>query len=158
VELKKADIILVHGASVLDTLVGIVTKSPWTHCAMVVDPERYLTIEASAFTIVRYRPLSTFKNSSLIVRVPDLTEEQRDKIVLYAQKQLGKKYDYKAIFDEFERYEFGKAIGPEKPGRFICSSLVAAAYKSAGIDLTRYPLASPDDIYKSEKVTPVGRF
>lgn len=156
-KLKKADIILVHGAGPIDTLVEIVTRSPWSHVAMVADPGENLAIEAQAFKAVQYRPVSAFKNQSIIMRIHDLTDEQREKIVEYAKKQIGKPYDYKAILEELERFEFGKAIEPEEPGRFICSSLIAAAYKSAGIDLTDCPLAAPDDLYKSKKLAVVGR-
>lgn len=157
-ELLKADIILVHGTELIDDAIELVTDSPWSHAAMVHDPAKSQLIEAKPFRVVQYAEMKQYKDRSLILRINELSEEQREQITRFAQGQLGKPYDYRAILEEFERYEWKHRVDVVDYGRFICSTLIFEAYKSAGVELTKEKLASPDDLYRSEATSIVGRF
>jgi cell wall-associated NlpC family hydrolase len=79
----------------------------------------------------------------------NLTNKQADRIVTYAEKQLGKPYDFEEMIDMFLRYVFHIPNNEEEKGRFICFTFVNAAYASVGIRLTKQNLPSPEDIYES---------
>lgn len=155
---QVGDIILSYSGTFLDSAVDMVTDSPFSHAALVADPVKRLTIEARAFNTVCYHPLDSYKNISLVLRVPNITPEQQHKIIQYAKAQLGKPYDYKQILKEWMRYEFGVHLTEEaKPERFICSTLVATAYLTAGIRITEQAVPAPGDLFVSKKLAVVGR-
>ncbi|SEN50881.1 YiiX/YebB-like N1pC/P60 family cysteine hydrolase [Lihuaxuella thermophila] len=156
--LQPADILLVNSSGILGTVIDVITDSPWCHAAIIADPERRLGIEAQIFRQVDYRPIDDFLGDALVLRYPKLTRDQQNKILQYVKAQIGTEYDYAAILKELLRYGFG--IPPqsgENHGRFICSTLITNAYLSVGIQLTDQPLASPDDLFLSDKVVVAGR-
>lgn len=156
--LQPADILLVNSSGILGTVIDVITDSPWCHAAMIADPVKRLGIEAQIFRKVDYRSIDDFLGDALVLRYPKLDRDQQNKILQYAIAQLGKEYDYSAILTELLRYGFG--IPPKREGnhgRFICSTLITNAYLSVGIRLTDQLLASPDDLFLSDKVVVAGR-
>lgn len=156
--LQPGDILLVYDRTVLDSAIDYISSSPWSHAAMVADPVKGLTVEARPFSTVCNRSIDEYKKKALVMRFPGLSPEQQAGVVQYAINQLGKKYDYVSILEEFLRYGFGipaKEAADHK--RFICSTLVTSAYLSEGIRITEQPLASPGDLFLSKKLAVVGR-
>jgi uncharacterized protein YycO len=155
---QPGDIILSYSGTILDSSVNLVTKSPWSHAALVADPVKRLTIEARAFHDVCYHSLDDYRYNSIVLRVPGITPEQQNKILQYAKAQLGKPYDYQTILKELMRFELGvKLKEEENPEAFICSTLVATSYLHAGIRITDQPVAAPSDLFISKKLAVVGR-
>ncbi|PGZ95597.1 hypothetical protein COE51_19620 [Bacillus pseudomycoides] len=159
--LKKGDVIAVYGENDIVSLsIEIITHSPISHVALVVDPENKQLIEANMNRKIGYKSLDDYRNHCLILSIPSLTDEQRDKIVEYAKTQIGESYDFRAIIEEFLRYTLKFNFVPSEMNekRFICSTLVNSAYLSAGVKLTNQYLPSPNDILKSPLVAIVGQY
>jgi hypothetical protein len=155
--LEKADIVLSHENNLFSMGIDIVTDSPWTHVLLVADPVKKVGIHAKALEKVQYCFINDYKVGCLILRVPNLTDGQREKVLKFATDQLGKKYDYLAILHEFSRYKLGVQTESADHERFICSTLVSEAFRQAGILITDQQLPSPDDLYKSKQIVVVGR-
>jgi uncharacterized protein YycO len=154
--LKKADIILRRGTDAVSHGIEVVTHSKFSHAALVVDPDKNLLIDAVLRDGVGHRDIQEFIGHSTILRMETLTDQLADKIVTYAEKQLGKPYDYEEMIDMFLRYVFHIPNNEEEKGRFICSTFVNAAYASVGIRLTKQNLPSPEDIYESPLLVKIG--
>ncbi|MEF8679143.1 YiiX/YebB-like N1pC/P60 family cysteine hydrolase [Bacillus cereus] len=159
-ELEKGDIVAVYGKINLISLsIEFITRSPISHVALVVDSKKKELIEANMNRKIGYRLLDDYKHHCVILRVPSLTDSQKDKIVEYAKNQIGDSYDFKALIEEFLRYTFNlNTLQPEDEKRFICSTLVNASYLNAGVKLTDQYLPSPRDIMKSPLVALVGHY
>lgn len=156
--LEAADILLVNDNGVLGTSVDVVSDSPWSHAAIVVDPDGGMAIDARPFSKISTRAIKQFNKHALVLRHPSLNQNQKIQIIDYVKAQLNKEYDYVAIVDELLRYGFGISAKREASHeRFICSTLITSAYLNAGIRLTDEPIASPEDLFLSDKITVVGR-
>jgi uncharacterized protein YycO len=149
IALKKADIILRRGTATISHGIEVVTHSKFSHAALVVDPDKNLLIDVVLRDGVAHRDIKEFVGVSTVLRMETLTDQQADRIVTYAEKQLGKPYDYEEMIDMFLRYVFHIPNNEEEKGRFICSTFVNAAFASIGIKLTKQNLPSPEDIYES---------
>lgn len=149
IALKKADIILRRGTAIISHGIEVVTQSKFSHAALVVDPDKNLLIDVLLRDGVAHRDIKEFIGVSTVLRMEALTGQQADRIVTYAEKLLGKPYDYEEMIDMFLRYVFHIPNNEEEKGRFICSTFVNAAYASVGIRLTKQNLPSPEDIYES---------
>jgi len=146
--LKPADIILKNGTGGLSTGVELITHSQFSHAALVSDPEKNQTIEATLDGVVNGH-ISSYRGCSAVFRIKTITQEQAENIVKYAEHQLGKPYDYEELVNLFLRYVFHIPNNRIEKGRFICSTFVNAAYASVGIRLTSQNFPSPEDIYES---------
>lgn len=156
--LEAADILLVSDNGVLGTAIDVVTDAPWSHVVIVVDPDQGMAIDARPFSKVSYRAIKLFNKHALVMRYPSLSQDQKIKIIEYVKAQLNKEYDYSAILEELLRYGFGiSAKRAANQERFICSTLITSAYLNAGIRLTDQPIASPEDLFLTDKITVVGR-
>jgi uncharacterized protein YycO len=149
IALKKADIILRRGTAAISEGIEVVTHSKFSHAAIVVDPDKNLLIDVVLRDGVAHRDIKEFIGVSTVLRMETLIDQQAESIVTYAEKQLGKPYDFEEMIDMFLRYVFHIPNNEEEKGRFICSTFVNAAYGSAGIRLTKQNLPSPEDIYES---------
>lgn len=156
--LQPGDIVLVHGAGPISVSIEAITRSMFSHVALVADAASKQLIEAQWGRTVGYQPLDYYAGHTIITRVPNLTLTQRAGIVEYAHSKFGTPYDYFALVAEFERYVFHRPLTPEEHGRLICSSLVADAYRSIGVMLSDERIASPGDIWDSPLPTIVGRY
>lgn len=153
--LKKGDILLKRGRGQISRDIEFVTHSQFSHAALVSDPENGLIIEAGLHG-VGHSHVNDFIGTSSVFRVESLTDEQAAKVVKYAEKQLGKPYDYEEMIDMFLRYVFHIPNNEMEKGRFVCSTFVNAAYASVGIRLTKQYLPSPEDIYESPLLMKIG--
>ncbi len=153
--LKKGDILLKKGTDQLSKDIEFITDSKFSHAALVSDPGKELIIEASLHG-VKHNDMIDFIGYTSVFRMNTLTDEQANKIVLFAEKQLGKPYDYEELIDQFLRYVFHIPNNEVEKGRYICSTFVNAAYASVGIQLTKQNLPSPEDIYESSLLTKIA--
>lgn len=141
-KIRPGDVLLIRGDTWIDKIIRIITGSPYTHVAGVVNSDE--AIEILPFKTVRFRKLSSYTGRTDVYAYSDLTDEQRKKIVEQVINKVGTKYDYKLIFWEASRYLLHWKW-PYQAGNncCLCSTLWAEAYRKAGVDLC------PDILYPS---------
>ena len=160
---QSADILLTlvdRGQGELSQLIQYFTRDDdlWTpsHAAMFVSPET--VIEAVA-PLVKETPFAFYRDSGaqwMILRIPTLTEGEREVAVVYARrKYLGVPYDgakllLEALDATFKTTWWAKTFGIEAFP--ICSVLVAACLKHAAGWRFRDP--KTEDILPTNGVTP----
>jgi len=152
--LRPGDVVLCEGDRRLSQAIKYLTQSCWSHSALYVGPRVPLGhtsqgepldfIEADVEKGVVAVPLSSYKGLNLrICRPVNVSIADTEAVIRFAEMRLGSMYDRKAIFD-LGRYLFPYppvpafvrrrmlAIGAGDPTKFICSTLVAEAYRSIG--------------------------
>ncbi len=115
--LRRGDIILVGDLhQFCATLIG----DPFTHVLMYVGRKRFIEAHQTGVRYINLHYIFTTYDTLAIVRLPQAIHHRQcliKKAIKYAQKQLGKAYDF----------DFGKT----KQG-FFCTKLVNEAYLAAG--------------------------
>jgi hypothetical protein len=149
--LEPGDILLVEGNSRLAATIKYLTQSTWSHAALYVGErpgdvapsgEPNVLLEAEAATGVVTVPLSKYvRFHTRICRAVGVDGANRQKVIDYALKRIGTRYDSQRIVD-LARYMFPYppvpvwlrrrmlSIGSGDPTRAICSTLIAEAYAS----------------------------
>ncbi|MEW9668375.1 YiiX/YebB-like N1pC/P60 family cysteine hydrolase [Ammoniphilus sp. 3BR4] len=158
VPLKRADIILIHRTHPLSVGIQLLTNSPYSHAVLVSNPETGEIIEAEPFSGVTYGELKEYQGHGLVLRLESLTDEQSDSIIKFAEDQVGSPYDFGEVLQLFNRYQRKLPPDADQDKAFICSTLIAAAYQSIGIQLSDQIVQSPDDLFKSPHLSIIGRF
>ncbi len=163
--LRKGDVLLVDGSSIISTAIKYLTQSTWSHAALCVadlneaqnaDPEVDALVEADVIEGVHRVPLSEYWHlHTRICRPVGLSPKEIDDIVSYVDSRIGYQYDLKNIID-LARYLVPTPpvpvrwrrrlleLGSGDPTRAICSSLIAQAFQSV-----RYPILPESTIVKS---------
>src|SRR5690554_6976197 len=137
---SKTDVIITNrnpmrGTPVLDPLVGFLASNFYVgHSSMnsVDDGSRMYEVVGNSGTPGKnvviegtndwYRYIEDIETPVIVgVRIKDTTEEQRDKMVEYADQQLGKGYNYSFIFNRANTY--------------YCTDLVSRSAKYAGLNI-----------------------
>ncbi|AGK96813.1 Orthopoxvirus protein of unknown function (DUF830) [Clostridium pasteurianum] len=148
-EYKNGDIGLDKGIEWISKAIEGFEHSMYSHATTYIDGK---LIEAEGFKKTGYVPIDKYKNQLDIFTCDRLTDGQRQKIKEYLNKQVGTHYDYLLILIEAIRYSLHIILPYKEPFKsHICSTLVADAYKSVGIDLCpniKYP--SPADLNQSK--------
>lgn len=120
---------LYRGTSLISNLIKWQTRGDYSHSAIIVANTLY---EAKEFkgTVKRmaYDDSDKVDYEDFIV---ETTREQRDKLVEFLEKQLGKGYDYWAAFAFITRSKADR----KATNQWICSELSFAAIKDIGIEL-----------------------
>jgi len=154
--LRPGDILLVDGNSTFSTAIKYLTQSSWSHAALFIgdmlpsaeeSEEQPVLIEADINDGVRGVGLSEYAPfHTRICRPVGLNKAEIDKIIDFAIKRLGYKYDLRNIID-LARYllptppvplRFRRrmlSLGSGDPTLAICSSLIAQAFQSI-----KYPI------------------
>ncbi|HZC55701.1 MAG TPA: YiiX/YebB-like N1pC/P60 family cysteine hydrolase [Xanthobacteraceae bacterium] len=149
--LAPGDVLLVEGNSRLSATIKYLTQSTWSHAALYVGErpgdvsaqgEPNVFLEAEADTGVVTVPLSKYVGfNTRICRPVGLDEVSTNKVLDYALKRIGTKYDSQRIVD-LARYLFPYppvpvwfrrrmlSIGCGDPTRAICSTLIAQSFAS----------------------------
>jgi hypothetical protein len=149
--LKPGDILLVEGNSRLSATIKYLTQSTWSHAALCVGErpgdvspsgEPNVLLEAEADTGVVTVPLSKYvRFNTRICRPVGVDDANIQKVIGYALKRVGTKYDKQRIID-LARYLFPYppvpvwfrrrmlSIGCGDPTRAICSTLIAQSFAS----------------------------
>jgi uncharacterized protein YycO len=165
--LQPGDILLVHGSSWTSKMIQIVTKSYWNHAILFVGDGNLVqstmmygqgTIVQNVKGGVQTAPLGDMAAKDIAIYRHKTAKKTQLKIACeYALKQKGSGYDILGIVELAWLLISGKrgtarTIGTKN--QYICSELVAAAYKEAGLPITEYPpdQTSPADIDLSPKL------
>jgi Permuted papain-like amidase enzyme, YaeF/YiiX, C92 family len=152
--LEPGDVILVEGMTRVSDIIKYLTQSTWSHAALYTGPmpgattadgETCCVVEAELGQGVICTPLSKYRDMSIRICRPQLTHEDREKVIAYVIQRVGNTYDLKNVFD-LMRYLVPTpfparirrkmiAFGSGDPSRCICSTLIAQAFQSV-----RYPI------------------
>lgn len=149
--MQTFDILFYSGKGLVSRFVQNVTKSPYSHVALVIS-ER-LVVETNWSFPVSIRPNEYEPKEYAICRV-ELTKEQADKIYEYIEKTLGSKYDLGQVIYHILHARFGTKI-VNNPKLFTCSEWVDKAFKYAGVDLIPCEVdgsVTPADLFNSSRI------
>lgn len=125
--LQDGDIILQNKLSLQSPAVEAATHSPYTHVGIIYHkPEGYYVIEATR-TGVGERPFAAWVARGIghkftVIRHPNLTPQQKNRIIAAAHRYYGRGYDYYFSFDNKEK-------------TIYCSELPYLAYKETGLSI-----------------------
>jgi uncharacterized protein YycO len=118
--------------TLLTRLIANVQHSPYTHVGMIVGDG--LMVEAQGFMRTRILPLALEPDKYEIYRIPNLTDEQKRRIVEFAESKVYTKYDYWKAVGLFIRFEFmDRFKGFDESNRYICSELVDMALHAGNV-------------------------
>ena len=164
VVLKPGDIFLTRGRGFISRAIRFFTRgigekrTKVNHVGLVVEGEdlqNAVVVEALR-RVKRHTLWSQYgppkKDAVAIYRALNLTQEEVDKIVATAERQVGKKYGYLKILVHFldwlllGAYVFRRLVPDNKYP--ICSWVVAHSFAKAGKNFDVEPgAATPDDIW-----------
>ena len=139
------DIILIRSNTWINWIVRLATQSGWGHSVMYIGNDLYVQSDIGG---VNVRHIGSILDKEIrILRHKKMTKSDAGLICRTVLRDLGKGYDYKAIFDLIKIFITGrkatnKEIGNKK--KFICSELIAKAYYEFGY--TIIPMYSYDEI------------
>lgn len=123
--------------SLISRIIANITKSQYTHVALVIgfDETTNVATIIESNRSISTRITTTVINENHVVYSTDMTEEVRNRVVEYAFKQIGTKYDYFQILGLFlslllkgDRFAFFNSSN-----KMICSELIDLAYYKAGV-------------------------
>jgi len=120
------------------------TFSKWSHCA-VVDGTK--VVESTGAKGVNEGSLFSFidRNYTYATRKFTVTKEQKQIILDTMRSQIGKKYDFRAIFGMPFKRDW------QEDDCWFCSELIAYAFDKAGVPLVSKNAVhrvTPEDIWK----------
>jgi len=124
--------------SFISRLIAKVTKSEFTHVGLIVGHDEttgVLTIiESNRFIRTRVARLQ-LNERHVIYTIGEQPKEVVDKIVKFAYKNLGKRYDYLQLLGLFISLSFERKrnIYFNSKNKLICSELVDLAYYTSGV-------------------------
>jgi len=166
-ELKTGDIIFCSGSYAFSGVIQNLTKSVWSHVAVVYKDEelgRVLMLEAEPQIGIRLIPLSNYlhdykgtkrcyKGQIVVGRLrSDLPKEQLNKGVSFGLDALTRPYDNYEIFRIMIRILF-KISKRERNKSYICSELVRDVFAKAGVIIQyKDTYISPNHIWVDERI------
>ncbi len=137
--MKAGDVVLFRGSGLVSRAIRWLTKSPYSHAALVFLFEgRVYCLEAVGSGVrlaLISEVLARYHGGIDHFDVPAATDEQRRGALGFAFQQLGKLYDKTGIW----RFLLSSLTGRRRRVRedlaWYCSELVAAAYRRQGLAL-----------------------
>ncbi len=173
-KLQTGDVIAFQGQDLASRVIRCFEKnSPYSHVGLIIrfnslGEDRVFIIEAVPDKGVVLLPLSwklKYCGGKAwwfgLKDQPNITAETRNGIYKYVMTQLGKSYDYKDILNIGEEtivhyfLHLPLRIISNNPNSYICSELVAGAYKQCGIDESlNISETTPADIAKLQIMQP----
>lgn len=148
--MQKYDILLYKGTSIISKIIRFITKSEYSHSAIVID-ECHVA-ECNIWYSFRIRHISYVSDSYDLYRCKE--EYNKDKIMEFIHNNIGSKYDYREILRCL-----GFKIKDDK-NKLICSESVYDCFKYAGCDLLPYNedgITTPSDISKSKLLEKINK-
>lgn len=175
-EIRAGDVLLIEGRNRVSRIIQLITKSPWSHAALYIgklsDIEDealrdkikpfaalstcpYLLIESEVGEGTIISPMTKYQEDHIrILRSQGLSALDIQKVISFAIGRLGRKYDFRQIFD-LARFLFPWGLFPRRwrSSLFqhnalqltedICASMIADAFHS--IEYPILPLVRQDD-------------
>lgn len=162
-EILPGDVLLIEGRNRVSHIIQQITRSPWSHASLYIGtlsgiedsqqratvkqhypspPNVQLIIESEVGVGTIVSPLTKYQNDHIrILRPEGLISTDIQKVIGYAIGRLGKKYDFRHVFD-LARFLFPWGFFPRnwrstlfqhnalQPTEDICSSMIADAFHS----------------------------
>lgn len=170
--LKTGHIFFSSGSYVFSGIIQRLTKSAWSHVAIVYKDEelgRVMILEAEPKIGIRLIPLSKYlkdykgkrrpyKGQIVMARLSnELDHKMLNRAISFGLDELTRPYDNWEIIRIMTRIMF--RIGKrERNKNYICSELVKAAFDKAGVDFPmRNTYISPQEIWVDKRVEPMFR-
>jgi len=167
-QIKNADVFMYRGRGFQSSIIQWVTRSPYSHAGISAWlNDRLMIMEAKSNGVVA----SPFSRSvgqyhgdvEWFSSTQEISEEDRLKMVIFAQEELGKTYGrWKTIVlgiqTLFQRNP-DKRDRLRKQKKLFCSEYIAQIYNSIGLDLkkkTSDHFMKPADIANSPLLEPKG--
>ena len=170
-KLRSGDLLFTSGDYLVSKAIQKVTNSPWSHVGIVIrldSIDRMLLLESVEDMGVRFAPLSKYlkdyengrpyKGRAVLARCKDVNAETITGISTFGIDELTQPYDKDEIAKILARITLG--IGKKERDReYICSELVYECFLHAGKEFTydSRGFISPEDVWKDEKLSLVGR-
>jgi hypothetical protein len=169
-QIRNGDVIMYTGKKIVARLISWLTRSPYSHAGIAVWWNERLMVMEAVMRGVRVVPLSRNiyqhkGNVEWFSCKKEISEEDRLRMVIFAQEELGKSYArWKAmLFGLKFLFERDLSIIDElrMENKLFCSQYVAQIYNSVGLDLKKHRedrFMSPGDIARSPLMEKRGEF
>jgi hypothetical protein len=169
-QIRNGDVIMYTGKKIVARLISWLTRSPYSHAGIAVWWNERLMVMEAVMRGVRVVPLSRNiyqhkGNVEWFSCKKEIAEEDRLRMVIFAQEELGKSYArWKAmLFGLKFLFERDLSIIDElrMENKLFCSQYVAQIYNSVGLDLKKHRedrFMSPGDIARSPLMEKRGEF
>jgi hypothetical protein len=169
-QIRNVDVIMYTGKKIVARLISWLTRSPYSHAGIAVWWNERLMVMEAVMRGVRVVPLSRNiyqhkGNVEWFSCKKEISEEDRLRMVIFAQEELGKSYArWKAmLFGLKFLFERDLSIIDElrMENKLFCSQYVAQIYNSVGLDLKKHRedrFMSPGDIARSPLMEKRGEF
>jgi hypothetical protein len=165
-KIRDGDILLFRGKSWISRIIRRITRSPYSHAAIVAWwDDRLMVLEAVGKGIVVSRMSVVVNQYSGKVELWTTDEDlARTEVIRTAQRLLGKRYSLYKLMVNLRRLVFGRPrheeADPEAPpDDFVCSEFVSRVWRAGGIDLVGDAsdlYTKPSDIARSPRLRKVG--
>ena len=169
-QIRNGDVIMYKGKNILPRLIRWLTKSFYSHAGIAVWWNERLMVMEAVMRGVRVVPLSRNiyqhkGNVEWFSCKKEISEEDRLRMVIFAQEELGKSYArWRVIlFGLKVLFKRDLSITDElrMENKLFCSQYVAQIYNSIGLDLKENRedrFMSPRDIARSPLMEKRGEF
>lgn len=151
-EIRAGDLFFTTSTSLFSAGVRFFTHGKYSHVQIITQVKEIdgaLAVDVvsadAAGVILRSVQADEWPRHAILT-YPNMTHEERDKILKFCFASIGAGYDYAGITDFLFDVDF------QGENRFFCSELAFLAYKSAGINLQErldHAFVSPDLLYIS---------
>lgn len=145
--MRRGDIILTSSNNKISKAIRVMTSSEVSHAALWIDNGFIIdAVQDGVFSTNPERLAFDLSDCVYVLRLKEpLSDERLDKIIRYAQTQIGSRYSVKeAILTKLPK-------PPAGTRKQFCSRLVAQAYSQAGIFISPEPdYCKPSDIQESQ--------
>jgi hypothetical protein len=125
--------------SFISRIIAKMTKSEYSHVGLVVAYDELTKeatiIESDRFVNTRINRIILDDKKYVVYTTGDKSKEQEDKILKYAYRHLGVKYDYFQILGLFISLLFKGEVNRyfNSANKLICSELIDLAYYTSGV-------------------------
>jgi hypothetical protein len=169
-QIKNGDVIMYKGTKILPRLIRWLMGSPYSHAGIAVWWNERLMVMEAAMRGVMISPLSLtiYRHKGSVEWFSckkEISKEDRLKMVIFAQEELGKSYArWKSLLFGLKvlfKRDLGKKDELRMENKLFCSQYVAQIYNSIGLDLKKNRedrFMSPGDIARSPLLEKRGEF
>ena len=153
--IQPGDVVFYMQKGIIGGLISKITKSPYSHVALVIDETTVL--EANRFITTRLADIDLSGREYHVYRVEGITEEQGVEAAIHAmEKLLNTRYDYLQLVGLFFRYVFHwDFLTLNHRNRWLCSEVIDYAYLTTGLKRTDFKHVmniSPQGIFEKYKL------
>ncbi len=169
-QIKNGDVFLYRGQGIVAGIIRWLTHSTYSHAGIAVWWNERLMVMEAVMRGVRVTPVSRnlFQHKGSVewfTCKKEISEEDRLRMVIFAQEELGKSYArWKAVLFGVKvlfKRDLGKKDELRMENKLFCSQYVARIYNAIGLDLKKNRedrFMSPGDLARSPLLEKRGVF